>query len=377
MAENRCWLEINLSFLRKNWEIVQGLLQPGCTPIATVKANCYGLGAVSIARELERCGCSMLSTADLAEVLELRQAGIRAPILLLGPIAPEDTAAAIENDVIVPVVDLEHARLMDDAARRTGRPLRTHIKVDVGLTRLGIPVPGRTEEAVAEIEKIVALGHLTNEGLMTHISGMMDPAYDYLNVDQLELFQQFRSRLAARGISLKAHCESSLLFLSHPEYQMDYVRLTSAILGIQKGYDRLGARCIAQLKTRLLQIKKVPKGTSIGYWMTYVAPRDMVIGIVGVGYGDGLIRSLSAGSKMSVRGRQVDVCGKLSMSFAVIDLTDVPEAELGDVVTVFGYDEGVPSVQDYASLYGGHACEVVTMLKDRIPKVYITSSEQA
>ncbi len=371
MIENRCWLEIDLSILRKNWAVIQGLLQPGCTPIAVVKANCYGLGAVPIARELEKLGCPMLSTADLAEALELRRAGLQAPILLLGPIDPKDTAAAMENGVIVPVVDLEHALLMDSAARRAGGRLRTHIKVDVGLTRLGIPVPGRTGAAIAEIQQITALSHLTNEGLMTHISGMMDPAYDYRNVEQLALFRQFHDQLTARGISLKPHCESSLLFLSHPEYQMDYVRLTSAILGIQKGYDKLGTRCAAQFKTKLLQIKKVPRGASIGYWMTYVTPRDMTVGVVGVGYGDGLIRSLTAGAKMSVRGRQTDVLGKLSMSFAVIDLTEIPEAALGDVVTVFGHEEGAPSVQDYAALYGGHACEVITMLKDSIPRIYL------
>lgn len=370
-VEARCWLEIDLSILRKNWEVIQSLLQPGCTPVAVVKANCYGLGAIPIARELENLGCPMLSTADLAEALELRRAGLHAPILLLGPIDPDCTVTAMENDVIVPVVDWEHAHRMDDIARQVGGHLRTHIKVDVGLTRLGIPVPGRVDEALEDVERIIALRHLTNEGLMTHISGMMDPAYDYLNVQQLELFQQFRSRLAARGIVLKSHCESSLLYLSHPEYQMDYVRLTSAILGIQKGYDKLGTRCVAQLKTKLLQIKKVPKGTSIGYWMTYVTPKDITIGIVGVGYGDGLIRSLTTGAKMSVRGKQADVLGKLSMSFAVIDLTDIPEAQLGDIVTVFGYEEGVPSVQDYAALYGGHACEVITMLKESIPKIYL------
>ena len=166
------------------------------------------------------------------------------------------------------------------------------------------------------------------------------------------------------------HCESSLLFLSHPEYRMDYVRLTSALLGIQAGYDALGVRSIAHFKTRLLQIKRVPKGTSIGYWMTYVAPRDITIGIAGVGYGDGLIRSLCAGAWMSVRGQRADVIGKLSMSFAALDLTDIPDAELGDEVTVFGTGPDVPSIGDYAALYGGHPCEVITMLKESIPRLY-------
>ncbi|MCI9121791.1 MAG: alanine racemase [Oscillibacter sp.] len=370
MMGTRCWLEIDLSILRKNWTMIHHLLQPGCTPVGVVKHNGYGLGAIPIARELERLGCPLLSTAGLTEALELRQAGIRAPILLLGPIDPACTSAAMEHNVIVPVVDLEHGRLMDEEARRAGGRLRTHIKVDAGLNRLGVPVLGREEEALAEIEAILALPGLTNEGLTTHISGMMDPAYDYLSLRQLELFRQLTRRLAQRGFSLKAHCESSLPLLAHPEYQMDYVRLTSALLGLQPGYEALGVRCAVQLKTSLLQIKQVPKGSSIGYRMTYTAPRDMTIGIAGIGYGDGLSRSLTTGAKMSVRGREADVLGKLSMSFAVIDLTDIPEAALGDTVTVFGYGEGVPSVQDYAALYGGHACEVTSLLKERIPKVY-------
>ena len=274
----------------------------------------------------------------------------------------------MENDIIVPVVDAVHARLMDAQAENARGVLRTHIKLDVGLSRLGIPVPGREDEAEREVRSILSLCHLTNEALMTHISGMMEPEMDYRNVEQLEMFRRFGRRFD--GLGLKMHCESSLLFLSHPEYRMDYVRLTSALLGIQTGYDALGVRSIAHFKTRLLQIKRVPKGTSVGYWMTYVAPRDMTVGIAGVGYGDGLIRSLCAGAWMSVRGQRADVIGKLSMSFAALDLTDIPDAELGDEVTVFGTGPDVPSVGDYAALYGGHPCEVITMLKESIPRLY-------
>ena len=114
--ENRCWLEIDLAALRRNNRIIDSMCSKGCTPIAVVKANAYGLGAVRIAQELERCGCRMLSTADLAEALELRRAGIAAPILLLGPIDPVCVPEAIENDLIVPIVDAVHARLMDAQA---------------------------------------------------------------------------------------------------------------------------------------------------------------------------------------------------------------------------------------------------------------------
>ena len=368
-SESRCWLEIDLAALRQNYRIIESMCADTCTPVAVVKANAYGLGAVRIAQELERCGCRMLSTADLPEALELRRAGVTAPILLLGPIDPVCVPTAMANNIIVPVVDILHARLMDAQAAKAGGVLRTHIKLDVGLTRLGIPVPGREDDAESEVREILSLRHLTNEALMTHISGMMDPEMDHYNVEQLSMFQRFGRRFDSMG--LKMHCESSLLFLSHPEYQMDYVRLTSALLGIQAGYGALGVRGIAQLKSRLLQIKHVPKGTSVGYWMTYVAPRDMTIGIAGVGYGDGLIRSLCAGAQMSVRGRRADVIGKLSMSFTALDLTDIPDAGLGDEVTVFGTAPGCPSVADYAALYGGHPCEVSTMLKESIPRLYL------
>lgn len=368
-AESRCWLEIDLAALRQNWRIIERMCADGCVPIAVVKANAYGLGAVRIAQELERCGCRMLSTADLSEALELRRAGLTAPILLLGPIDPVCVPEAIKNDIIVPVVDFTHAQLMDAQAEKAGGILRTHIKVDVGLTRLGIPVPGRECNAEQEIRRILSFSHLTNEALMTHISGMMEPEMDYRNIEQLSAFRRFAGRFD--GMGLRAHCESSLLFLSHPEYRMDYVRLTSALLGIQAGYDALGVRGIAQFKTKLLQIKRVPKGTSVGYWMTYVAPRDMTIGIAGAGYGDGLIRSLCTGAQMTVRGRRADVIGKLSMSFAALDLTDIPDAELGDEVTVFGTAPGCSAIADYAALYGGHPCEVITMLKENIPRIYL------
>ena len=369
--EDRCWLEIDLAALRNNWRIVSEMAAPGCTPVAVVKANCYGLGAERIALELENAGCGMFSTADLREARVLRAAGLRSPILLLGPADPSCAAELMREDIIVPVVDTESGRALSAAALAAGGRVRAHVKADVGLSRLGIPVIGREEAAAREVCEIAALPGLACEGLMTHISGMMDPAMDYFNVEQMERFRLFAEMVKEKGVSLKPHCESSLLYLSHPEYHMAYARLTSALLGIQKGYDALGVREVASLKTRLLQIKRISKGTSVGYWMTYVAPRDMVLGIAGVGYGDGLIRALTKGAKMSVRGRQVDSVGKLSMSFAALDLTDVPEAEVGDEVTVFGPEEGAPSVQDYAALYGGHPCEVVCMLKESIPKVYL------
>ena len=359
--------------LRRNAAVVRELASPGCTPIGVVKTNCYGLGAVEIARELVSCGCRILSTADMAEAMALRRAGLREPVLLLGPAAPESVETAVRENIIIPVVDLEHALLMERAAAPHGR-LRTHIKVDVGMNRLGIPLAGREEAAREEIRQIMALPHLTNEGLMTHVSGMQDPAYDHLNVEQLERFSAFGGLLAEIGIRLPMHCESSLLFLTHPEYHLQFARLTSAYLGIQKGYERLGVRCIARLCTRVLQLKRVRKGDSIGYWMTYAAPRDMTIAVVGVGYGDGLVRGLTRDAHMLVRGRRVNVVGKLSMSFSVIDVTDVPEVRLGDVVTVFGEAEGASvSIQEYADLYGGHPCEVIAMLKESIPRVYLHS----
>lgn len=371
LEEERCWLEIDLEKLRRNAAIVEGLAGPGCTPIGVVKTNCYGLGAVEIARELLACGCRILSTADMAEALALRRAGIREPILLLGPAAPESVEAAIRENIILPVVDLENALLLERAAAPCGR-LRTHIKVDVGMNRLGIPVNGREEEAREDIRRVTALPHLTNEGLMTHISGMQDPALDHLNVEQLERFSAFGDFLAEIGICLPMHCESSMLFLSHPEYHQQFARLTSAYLGIEKGYEPLGARCVARLCTRVLQIKQVKKGDCIGYWMTYAAPRDMTVAVLGVGYGDGLVRGQTRGAHMLIRGRRVEVVGKLSMSFSVADITDVPDVRLGDEVTVFGEtDGGGVSIREYAELYGGHPCEVIAMLKEHIPRVYL------
>ena len=370
--QSRCWLEIDLNALRWNWARVRACCAEGCEPMAVVKCNGYGLGAVPIARELEQAGCSSFAVADLDEALELRRAGIRAPIFLLGPIGPSDAAIASEENIIVPVVDAAHGRVLSAAAFARGLCLRTHIKVDVGLTRLGIPVPGREEEAAAEVRSILSLPGLTNEGIFTHISGMMEPEMDYLNIRQAELFREFVGRLGEAGKRLKKHCASSLLFLLHPEYHMDYVRLTSVLLGIQKGGETLALQNVAAMKARLLQVKHVPRGTSIGYWMSYVAPRDMEIGIAGVGYGDGLVRSLMSGAEMSVCGKRVPVVGKLSMTFAALDITDVPEARPGDTVTVFGYGGGCPTISEYAALYGGHPCEVITMLKEHIPRQYIS-----
>lgn len=373
LEKDQCWLEVDLNRLEKNYRLIEKGLKKGCQIIGVVKSNCYGLGAVRISQKLEALGCPILSATNLGEAEELRQAGISLPILLLGPIQPASVEMAIRQNYRVPLVSAGQARELSKAACAKGGRLKADIKVDVGLSRFGFVLKGRLEEAAEEIYRVMEMPGLDIESMMTHFTVAGGVGGEEFNRAQYQLFDDLHKMLARKGRYLKRHCSSSLFHSLYPEYDGEFIRLASLLYGLQRGIP--GAppvEPIVQLRANVLQIKKVPAETPVSYGPLFYTKRETILGVINVGFGDGLLRSCANKAEMLVRGKRVPLLGKPGMNFSMLDLTDIPEVKEGDRVTVFGEECGAHvSIQEYAAFYQGVGCEVPTYLSARIPRIYM------
>jgi len=370
--QDRAWLEVDLGAIGANYANIRGNLTSGCQVMAVLKANAYGFGAVEVARELERLGCPIFAVVTLEEAMELREAGIKAPVLVMGPINPVHAELAIAHRIEVGVVSLGQATTLSEAAHATGKRIRCHIKVDTGLSRLGIPVKDREDQALQEVLAIARLDGLEAVALFTHFTASEMPGGREFNRLQRSLFARIASRLDASGVPLRKHCSSTLPAVAHPEHNYDYVRVAALVLGLTPhAYGRLDIQFAVELKTRIWQIKQVPAGTAVSYGPQFHTLRDSRLAVVPIGFADGLRRSIANRGCMVIRRKRAPIVGKLSSDYTILDVTDIPDAEEGDVVTVFGRDGVSLTVSEYADLYPGTVAEVTGVLGPRVPRYYL------
>lgn len=377
--ESRTWLNVDLDAIVSNYHEITGKLGGKCRMIAVVKADAYGLGAVPIARELEKEGCDYFAVSCLEEALELRCAGIRSKVMVLGPVAEEEIPAVIEAGIEVPVVSLAQGEMLSQRACGAGQRLPCHIALDVGLSRFGIVLDGRGEEAAREAGAIMRLPGLDVRCFFTHFTGADPEKYDLLNRGQMKLFGEFTDRFCQKDGRIRRHCSSSEIAEHYPEYNYDYIRVAALVLGL---YNPLSSNLYSlshscELKTKILQIKTIPAGAPVSYGPTCYMERETRIGVVPFGFADGLRRSLSNVGTMTVREKEAPIIGKICMDFTILDLTDAEDAREGDEVTVFGkYPLARNTVNTVAALYPGSVGEVTTVLNRRIPRIYYRNGKR-
>lgn len=369
---NRAWLEVNLDAVVANYKKIQKFVGSDTDIIVVVKSDAYGLGAIPVAKILEENGCSYFAAAYMEEAINLRESGCEAKILVLGMIMTEYVEMAIDQNIEMPVSSLDMAKKYGAIAKSLGKTLKVHISADVGMSRFGIRLQENFHDAVKEAVAITKVEGLEIVGVLSHMTGM---GYEYqreFDLEQLNLFKRFTEALREEGIHAPCHCACSAITILYPEYHMDYIRVSALPFGLQsKLYSDFDTEETITLKTKVWYLKDVPIHATIGYGPHY-AERNTKIAIIPLGFGDGLHRSLSHCAPMLVNGIRVRVIGKLCMDFTMLDVTDVPDINEGDLVTVFGgNDENRISVQEYAKLYSGTACEVSTSLGKRINRIYI------
>ena len=369
---DRTWMEVSLDVIAENYELIKQEIGSSCEVMAVLKGNAYGLGAVPIALLLEEIGCPMLAVACWDEAKELREAQVKIPILILSPVPASYAELAFQENLELVVVSLEQAIALNHAAEQKGIRLKIHLKVDVGLTRFGIVLQDNMTTAITETLAIAELSNLDIVAVMTHYTAMDIPLGEEFNSAQIELFKTYCQALRASGLVFKEHSASTMFTALYPDCFGDYVRTAALVLGLAEPLGRgIVTKPSAALKSTILQIKEVPRGTPVSYGPNYYTVRQSRLAIVPIGFGDGLRRDITNRTSLMIHGKMAPMIGKMTMDYTMIDITEIPEAKEGDIVTIFGQDGDLErSSWDFAHIYPATVSEATSVLSTRIPRVY-------
>ena len=370
----RTWAEVCPEAIVSNMRAIRASLPAGTWFLGVVKADAYGHGAVPIARALEENGADYFAVACLNEALELREAGLRLPILILGNTPPEDVPLLLAHDITQTAADSAYAAAYSAAARAAGGTLRVHIKADTGMSRLGFLCDeAHLEESVDAIADACALPGLEAEGIFTHFAVSDEPGEDAAAYTrrQFRRFTAVIDALGSRGVRFALrHCAATGGTLFYPEFALDMVRPGLLLYGYGDEAGRLGLRPGMALKSRISAVKHYPAGTRISYGGTYTTQRQTRMGVIPVGYADGLHRVLSNKARFRTKDGFAPQRGRICMDMCMIDLTDLPCVGVGDEVELFGPNADLEAL---AAQAGTIPYELLCAVSPRVPRIYLPS----
>lgn len=358
------WAEINIGSLKSNFLQVRKTVGSDVGVVSIVKADAYGHGAAVVSKVLADLGSDMLGVATVEEGIELRKSGIKAPVISLGGIQPEEAETAIENDLVSSLFSVSSAEALDNAARKRGVKAKYHLEIDTGMGRLGVGV-GELSEF---LNQVAGLKNVEMEGVFTHFANAdREPRDSTLN--QIAVFEKTLSLIKRTGFSPKyIHSANSAAIQKFPESHKNLVRPGIMLYGSGKlGNFELSS--VMKLKTRIIQLKRLPAGTTVGYGGTFVADRPAAIATLPVGYADGYMRRLSNRARVSINGTTAPVVGTVCMDFIMADVSGVPGVKVGDEVTLFGDDR--VSVEYVAGWAETISYEILSTVGKRVPRVYV------
>ena len=378
--EKHCWAEIDLDALCANYAYIRRRV--GGPVCAVIKADAYGHGAVAVARALEPEGAAGFAVSCLSEARHLRRHGITLPVMILGYTSPAFAADLARSHITQALFSREYAAELSAAAVATGVTVDCHLKVDTGMGRIGFAVRSGFEEALAEMEACYALPGLRITGVFQHfaVADSTDDQDEAYTGEQHELFVRTLESLRAAGHDTGTiHCANSAAQLRHPEWRADLTRAGIILYGLDPSPQvRFGdLQPVMTLKTVITQVKTLQNGQSVCYGRTYTADSPRRVATVSVGYADGYPRLLSGsagGGVMMVHDKPAPVLGRVCMDQTVIDVTNIPEASMGDEVTVFG-PGGADTADTIAQKAGTINYEVVCGISRRVPRVYLRGGQ--
>lgn len=373
---SRGYLEVDLGAIVRNARSLKSRLAPETRIMGVIKTDGYGHGSVPIARELEKLDFMWgFAVATAEEAYELRQAGIRKPILTLGYTFPYCYERLAEEEIRPAVFRRDSLEQLEEAAARSGKTIKVHIKVDTGMNRIGITPD---EEGLKLIEDIGRRKGIEAEGIFTHFA-RADEADKTSTEEQLDTFLGFVSRAEKRlgcAVPLK-HCSNSASILDMRRADMDLVRAGIVLYGLYPSdeVDRTTAELepALSLYSRIVYIKTIHRGQSVSYGGTFTAGQDMRVATVPLGYGDGYPRSLSGKGYVLICGKPAPVLGRICMDQFMVDVSDIPEAKEDDRVVLLGKDGGACiTAEELGDLSGRFPYELVCDFGKRIPRIYIS-----
>lgn len=368
----RTWADVSLDALAHNYTQIKSHIPAGCKFLGVMKADAYGHGAVPVSSALVELGAEYLAVSNLEEAVQIRRGGVRAPLLILGYTPPMYAENMIYLDITQEVHSLAYAQELNAALEGTNFILNVHLKLDTGMTRIGFTAYGQ-EAAYADLLAAAKLPHLHVEGIFMHFCVADSRASEDVAFTRLQYarFTEALDFLSANGVKPEIrHCCNSGATLLYPEYAMDMVRpgiMTYGLCPSEDTRDILDLMPMLSLHTTVSQIRTIPANTSVSYGRTYVTPRDQPIAVLSIGYADGLVRRLSEGASFLLRGKLVPVVGRICMDMCMVDISEVPDAQVGDTVTIIG---GALPCEVLAGRLDTIPYEVLCGISKRIPRIY-------
>ena len=369
----RTWAEIDLDAIKHNFMAARAHLPKEMKLLATVKANAYGHGAVRIARLLEN-QADYFALAAMDEAVQLRQAGIRTPLLVLGPVQPADYGRAANHNVALTVSSLEEAKVISACAESCGKAITVHFALDTGMSRIGFAC---TEEAARQIEEAAKLPGLIPEGIFSHFALADSKDKSYVNL-QLKNFKTMLEKISLE-FPLRHLYNSAAITELEPEFDMarEGIILYGLLPSDEVDLSRIGGvKPAMALRSHVSFVKNLPAGTPVSYGCTYVTEQNSVIATVMAGYADGVPRLLSNCGEVIIRGRKAPIVGRVCMDQFMVDVTHIPGVKPGDTVTIFGADGDVTITADeVAAKARTIGYELVCGIAPRVPRVYLKNAD--
>lgn len=374
MRRERAWVEIDLAALAHNVRQVKSLLAKQIDLMAVVKADAYGHGATTVARTVLQAGATWLGVATIPEGIELREAGIQAPILLLGATYTSEQIQAIVRWNLQPTLCTPKQALVfaeTIAHSRYTKPLPVHLKIDTGMSRLGTP----WQEAVEFVQLAHRLPHLQIASIYSHLA-TAESRDRTTAQQQQQRFDAVIHQIKQAGVTYpRLHLANSAGTLTDPTWHYDMVRVGLALYGLYPAEhlkSTISLKPALQVKARITQIKTIQPGTGVSYGHRFVADREMQMAVVGIGYADGIPRNLSNQMTVLVQGQKVPQIGAITMDQLMLDVSQVPNLQEGDVVTILGHTgEQSISADDWAATLGTISWEILCSFKHRLPRVAV------
>ena len=368
----RCYAEISLEAIGHNIREVKKRLPEGVKLLGVVKANAYGHGAVPVASYLEN-QVDYFATATIEEAVELRENGISAPILILGYVSPSQYGDLVEYDITQTIDSYAQALALEKEAARQNRKAKAHLAVDTGMTRIGFQV---TEHDADEAAKIADLPHIELEGMFTHFSCADQEDKTYCSM-QMEKYDKMTALLAERGVTIPLrHICNSAGIMEFDDHRFEMVRSGIITYGnypseeVKK--ERLDLIPALSWKSHVIHVKEVGPGIGVSYGATYVTEKPMTrIATVSAGYADGYPRALSNQGCVLIHGKKAPIIGRICMDQMMVDVTDIPDVQVEDVVTLVGTDgDETITIEEIANPAARFDYEMLCDISSRVTRVY-------
>ncbi len=369
MQRERAWVEVNVTAIGHNIRQIRELLKPETDLMAVVKADAYGHGAITVAKTVLNAGATWLGVATIPEGIELREAEIESPILVLGATnLPEQVKTIARWNLSPTLCTLKQALIFSEAIGDTGA-LSVHLKIDTGMSRLGV----RWTDALELLDLVKQLPNLKIAGVYSHFATADDPDPTTMNNQR----QRFESVLKTCQIpdNIIRHFANSAATIVDPTLQYNMVRTGLITYGLYPAAhlrDRIDLIPALQVKARITQVTTIPAGTGVSYGHRFVSKREMTIAVIGIGYADGVPRNLSNQMEVLIRGKRVKQIGSITMDQIMLDVTDISDMQEGEVVTLLGNDGfELIRAEDWAQKLGTISWEILCGFKNRLPRVII------